>query len=107
MHDAIDTTFSPLQNHLLAALPEEVQTRIFPFVELEKLELGQVMYEAGDKLAYVHFPVDAIVFLLYVMRIGPELKEANDDAWEDLKAGMDSAWNSLSKAVKSVRSKFK
>lgn len=70
MNDSIDTTFSPLQNHLLAALPEEVKTRIFPFVELEKLELGQVMYEAGDKMAYVHFPVDAIVSLLYVMESG-------------------------------------
>jgi CRP-like cAMP-binding protein len=47
-----------------------VKARIFPFVELEKLELGQVMYEAGDKMAYVHFPVDAIVSLLYVMESG-------------------------------------
>ncbi|MFT6924848.1 MAG: CRP-like cAMP-binding protein [Psychromonas sp.] len=70
MHDAIDTTFSPLQNHLLAALPEDVQDRLFPFIELEKLELGQVMYKADDKLAYVHFPVDAIVSLLYVMESG-------------------------------------
>ncbi|AVF60341.1 Crp/Fnr family transcriptional regulator [Vibrio diabolicus] len=70
MHDAIDTTFSPFQNHLLAALPKEVQTRIFPFVELEKLELGHIIYEAGDKLAYVHFPVDAIVSLLSVMESG-------------------------------------
>jgi CRP-like cAMP-binding protein len=70
MHNAIDTTFSPLQNHLLAALPEEVKVRIFPYLELEKLKLGQVMYEAGDKLAYVHFPVDAIVSLLYVMESG-------------------------------------
>lgn len=70
MPDTIDTTFSPLQNHLLAALPEEVQVRIFPLIELEKLELGHVMYEAGDKLAYVHFPVDSIVSLLYVMESG-------------------------------------
>lgn len=28
------------------------------------------MYEAGDKLTYVHFPVDAIVSLLYVMESG-------------------------------------
>ncbi|MBU3022311.1 Crp/Fnr family transcriptional regulator [Aestuariibacter sp. A3R04] len=70
MYDSIDTTYSPLQNYLLAALPEQVQARIFPFIELEKLELGQVMYEAGDKMAYVHFPVDAIVSLLYVMESG-------------------------------------
>tara|TARA_R110001583_G_scaffold81253_2_gene217032 strand:+ start:63329 stop:64063 length:735 start_codon:yes stop_codon:yes gene_type:complete len=70
MTNAINTTFSPLQNHILAALPKEVQDRIFPFIELEKLELGLVMYEAGDKLSYVHFPVDSIVSLLYVMESG-------------------------------------
>jgi len=70
MHDVTESSFSPLQNHLLATLPEEVQQRLFPFVELETLELGQVMYEAGEKLAYVHFPVDAIVSLLSVMENG-------------------------------------
>ena len=70
MHEAIDTDISPLRNHLLAALPEEVQERLFPFIELVELNLGQVMYEAGDKLAYVYFPVDAIVSLLYVMKSG-------------------------------------
>mgnify|MGYP000563134684 CR=1 FL=1 len=70
MHDAIEFTFSPLQNHLLAALPEEVQARLFPFIELIELPLGLVVYEAGDKLAYVYFPVDAIVSLLYVMESG-------------------------------------
>jgi len=33
--------------------------------------------------------------------------EASDDAWEDLKAGMDSAWNSLGNALKSAASRFK
>ncbi|PHS61570.1 MAG: Crp/Fnr family transcriptional regulator [Thalassobium sp.] len=70
MHETIDTDISPLRNHLLAALPEEVQERLFPFIELVELNLGQVMYEAGDKLAYVYFPVDAIVSLLYVMKSG-------------------------------------
>ncbi len=70
MHDANGTTISPYSNHLLAALPKEVQTRLFPFIELVPLTLGQVMYEAGDKLAHVYFPVDAIVSLLYVMESG-------------------------------------
>lgn len=61
---------SPSENHLLAALPVEVQDRIFPFVELVELPLGRVMYEAGDTLVYVYFPVDAIVSLLYVMESG-------------------------------------
>lgn len=70
MENAIDSTCSPLNNHLLAALPPEVQDRLFPFVEFVALPLGRVMYEAGDKLAYVYFPVDAIVSLLYVMENG-------------------------------------
>lgn len=44
--------------------------RLFPFVELVSLSLGTVMYEAGDKMVYVYFPVDAIISLLYVMENG-------------------------------------
>ncbi len=36
-----------------------------------------------------------------------ELREASDDAWEDLKAGIESAWDSLSMAVKNARERFK
>ncbi|MDF2043811.1 MULTISPECIES: Crp/Fnr family transcriptional regulator [unclassified Pantoea] len=58
------------KNHLLAALPEDVKVRLRPFTELVNLELGQVMYESGDKMSYVYFPVDSIVSLLYVMENG-------------------------------------
>jgi CRP-like cAMP-binding protein len=70
MLDTTDTTIHPARNHLLAALPQEIQARIFPLIELVELPLGQVIYEAGDKLAYVYFPVDSIVSLLYVMESG-------------------------------------
>jgi Flp pilus assembly pilin Flp len=36
-----------------------------------------------------------------------ELKDAGDDAWEDLKAGIDSTWDSLGNALKSAASRFK
>lgn len=36
-----------------------------------------------------------------------ELRNAGDDAWEDLKAGLDNAWDSLGNALKSASSKFK
>lgn len=36
-----------------------------------------------------------------------KLREASDDAWEDLKAGIDSACNSLSNALKSAMARFK
>ncbi len=40
----------PKQNHLLAALPGEVQDRLFPHIELVTLPLGKVLYESGDAL---------------------------------------------------------
>lgn len=36
-----------------------------------------------------------------------EFKDAGDDAWEDLKTGIDNAWGSLGNALKSAASKFK
>lgn len=60
----------PLQNHLLAALPKEVQERLIPNLELLALPLGMVIYESGDALRYVYFPTDSIVSLLYVMENG-------------------------------------
>jgi CRP-like cAMP-binding protein len=63
-------THAPTQNHLLAALPAEVQARLFPELEPVKLKLGKVLYESGDALHHVYFPTDSIVSLLYVMESG-------------------------------------
>lgn len=35
-----------------------------------------------------------------------ELNGAADDAWKDLKAGMELAWDSLGEAVSSARARF-
>ncbi|WP_233080593.1 Crp/Fnr family transcriptional regulator [Rheinheimera soli] len=58
------------ENHLLAALPVDVQERLFPHMESVELPLGKVLYESGDTLRYVYFPTNAIVSLLYVMESG-------------------------------------
>ena len=55
---------SPLQNHLLAALPAHVQQRIFPHLLPIDLPLGKVVYESGDLVRDVYFPTDSIVSLL-------------------------------------------
>jgi CRP-like cAMP-binding protein len=60
----------PQQNHLLAALPAEVQNRLIPHLELVELPFGKVLYESGDILRYVYFPIDSIVSLLYRMENG-------------------------------------
>ncbi|HUS24824.1 MAG TPA: Crp/Fnr family transcriptional regulator [Candidatus Binatia bacterium] len=60
----------PQHNHLLAALPAEVQLRLFPHLELAPMKLGEVLYESGDAMRHVYFPTDSIVSLLYVMESG-------------------------------------
>ncbi|MFE8071345.1 Crp/Fnr family transcriptional regulator [Marinobacteraceae bacterium S3BR75-40.1] len=60
----------PTQNRLLAALPADVQQRLFPYLEEIPMPLGQVLYEAGHKMRHVYFPTDSIVSLLYVMESG-------------------------------------
>jgi CRP-like cAMP-binding protein len=60
----------PTQNHLLAAIPEEVFERLSHHLELIAMPLGEVLYESGGKLHHVYFPTNAIVSLLYVMENG-------------------------------------
>jgi CRP-like cAMP-binding protein len=61
---------SPQQNHLLAALSDAERERIIPNLQLVPMPLGKVLYESGDTLRHVYFPVDSIVSLLYVMEDG-------------------------------------
>jgi hypothetical protein len=61
---------SPHQNHLLAALPVGKFKRMCPHLELVELPLGEVLYESGDQLQHVYFPIGSIVSLLYVMANG-------------------------------------
>lgn len=61
---------SPQDNHLLAALPEGVKLRLFPLLKRVDLPLGKVLYESGDAMTHVYFPIDSIVSLLYVMENG-------------------------------------
>lgn len=60
----------PEQNRLLGSLPESVRDNLFPFLEAKSLELGDVLYESGDRLPHVYFPTDSIVSLMYVMEDG-------------------------------------
>ncbi|MHC5352227.1 Crp/Fnr family transcriptional regulator [Metapseudomonas furukawaii] len=60
----------PQQNHLLAALSEDVQQRLFGHLERVSLPLGKVLYESGHTMRHVYFPTDSIISLIYVMESG-------------------------------------
>lgn len=61
---------SPKYNNLLNSLTPEEYERIFPNLELIEMPLGHILYESGEKLNYIYFPMDCIVSLLYVMENG-------------------------------------
>lgn len=58
------------KNRLLDALPPDAKARLFPRIVKTKLPLGTVIYEAGQTVEHVYFPVDCIISLLYVMEDG-------------------------------------
>jgi CRP-like cAMP-binding protein len=61
---------NPQQNHVLDALSASERERLFPHLELVRMPLGKVLYESGDTLRHVYFPVDCIVSLLYILEDG-------------------------------------
>lgn len=66
----MNVSLQPGHNHLLAALPGADLQRLAPHLEHVNLALGDVLYEPGDTLRHVYFPIDAIVSLLHVTENG-------------------------------------
>ena len=60
----------PIQNHLLASLPQTEWERWIPKLEWVDMPLGHVVYESGGAQSHVYFPTSSIVSLLYVMENG-------------------------------------
>ena len=60
----------PQENHILDALPAPERERLFPHLQLVPLTLGDALYESGDTLRHIYFPIDSIVSLLYVLEDG-------------------------------------
>lgn len=52
------------ENRLLAALPEKERARLIPQLEILTLFAKESLYETGDEMHYVYFPLDCIVVLI-------------------------------------------
>jgi CRP-like cAMP-binding protein len=61
---------TPHRNLLLSALGNEEFNRLSVNLEPVEMPLGQALYESGEQLKYVYFPVTSIVSLLYVLEDG-------------------------------------
>jgi CRP-like cAMP-binding protein len=59
-----------LQNHLLAALPDEELERLQADLERVPMGLGDVLYEPDGRLQHAYFPTTSIISLHYVMEDG-------------------------------------
>jgi CRP-like cAMP-binding protein len=57
-------------NKLLSSLSDEAFNRVSINLEPVDMLLGQVLYEAGEELKYVYFPVTSIVSLLCILESG-------------------------------------
>lgn len=66
----MDGAPAPGQNQLIAALSEDVQGRLIPYLELVDLPLGKVLHESDEMERFVYFPTDSLVSLLYMMSDG-------------------------------------
>lgn len=64
------TSLEPLENRLLAMLPQEEYGRLLPHLEPVSFALGEVVYESGGKQSHIYFPTTAIISLLYMMENG-------------------------------------
>jgi CRP-like cAMP-binding protein len=66
----------PLDNKLLASLPREDFDRLLPHLSTVSLPQGVVLYESGDEVDQVYFPLYGMLSLLAVLRDGKAIETA-------------------------------
>ncbi len=54
---------NPKGNRILAALSSDDYFRLLGHLEFTRLALGEVLYDSGNRLKYIHFPTTCIVSL--------------------------------------------
>jgi CRP-like cAMP-binding protein len=63
-------------NRILAAFPQEEFSRFFQHLETVRLEKGEVVYIAGDKISHAYFPLNGLLSLLSTTETGSTLEVA-------------------------------
>ncbi|HUQ31884.1 MAG TPA: Crp/Fnr family transcriptional regulator [Pyrinomonadaceae bacterium] len=59
-----------VENRILASLPDGERQNIFPYLERHSLLAGKVLFEPGDRVRYIYFPINSIVSMLASMENG-------------------------------------
>lgn len=58
------------QNYFLNAFPAEDYARIIPNLQLITLQTGKVIYDIGNEVNYVYFPINCIISMMYLTEEG-------------------------------------
>lgn len=89
------------------AYVEKVQARLNEWdAEIEKLKARAEGAEADAKIEY-HEQIETLREEQREAQAKlDELRAAGDNAWEDMKAGVQQAWDSLEHAAEKARSRF-
>lgn len=66
----------PGQNRLLSALSRDVQIRLLPRMEKISLSLKQILYDAGQSIGHVYFPLSGVVSLVITLKSGETVEVA-------------------------------
>jgi len=92
---------TPMQNHLLAALPTKTYERLAPHMGLVSLPRGLAVYEPGIALDYAYFPISSIVSVLSPMKDGasPEVAVIGNDGVVGIALIMGSMATTNTRAV--------
>jgi CRP-like cAMP-binding protein len=65
-----------VENQLLAALKPEDYQRLIPHLEVVSLTAKQILFQPGDRITHVYFPLEAIISLVSVMEDGSTVEVA-------------------------------
>jgi len=63
-------------NRILGALSQEEFSRVFHHLETVRLEKGEVVYVAGDRISHAYFPIVGLLSLLSTTETGSTLEVA-------------------------------
>lgn len=55
---------------MLAALPDEDFQTLLPSLNFVRLSLNEILYDSGDRVPYLYFPVTSIASLIYTTETG-------------------------------------
>ncbi len=62
------------ENAILAALPDNEFEHLQPYLESVNLQSGQNLYNCGDSIKYIYFPLDAVFYLFTTLEDGATIE---------------------------------